>query len=112
MQLDGLHHVTAITGDAPRNVDYYTRVFLRGKEESVRADVGDLYQSGVVVNIGEFHDAVTKGDCANPTVAPSVRSNLTAILGREAAYRGVELTLADLIKEGKKLEPDLKGLKT
>jgi myo-inositol 2-dehydrogenase/D-chiro-inositol 1-dehydrogenase len=94
------------------DVDYYTRVFLRGKEESVRADVGDLYQSGVVVNINEFYDAVTKGDCSNPTVAPSVRSNLTAILGREAAYRGVELTLAELIKEGKKLEPDLKGLKS
>ena len=64
-----------------------------------------------MVNINEFHDAVTKGDCSNPTVVPSVRSNLTAILGREAAYRREELTLAALLKEGKKLEPNLKGLK-
>jgi glyoxalase family protein len=26
MRLDGIHHITAITGDAPRNVDFYTRV--------------------------------------------------------------------------------------
>jgi hypothetical protein len=44
-------------------------------------------------------------------VAPSVRSNLTAILGREAAYRGGELTFAELLREGKKLEPDLRGVK-
>jgi len=24
MRLDGIHHVTCITGDAPRNVDFYT----------------------------------------------------------------------------------------
>lgn len=26
MQLHGIHHVTAITGDAPGNVDFYARV--------------------------------------------------------------------------------------
>jgi glyoxalase family protein len=26
VQLEGVHHITAITGDAPRNVDFYTRV--------------------------------------------------------------------------------------
>ena len=76
------------------------------------AKVGDLFHTGTVVNINEFHDAILKGDCSNPTVAPSVRSNLTAILGREAAYRRKELTLAHLLKEGKKLEPNLKGLKS
>jgi predicted dehydrogenase len=93
------------------DADYYTGVTLRGPETAVRATVGDLYQSGTVVNINEFHDAILKGDCSNPTVVPSVRSNLTAVLGREAAYRRQELTLAALLKEGKKLEPNLKGLK-
>ena len=93
------------------DADYYTGVVMRGPEAAVRATVGDLYTSGVVVNINEFHDAIIKGDCSNPTVVPSVRSNLTAILGREAAYRRGELTLAALLKEGKKLEPNLKGLK-
>ena len=93
------------------DADYYTGVMLRGPETAVRATVGDLYMTGTVVNINEFHAAILKGDCSNPTVLPSVRSNLTAILGREAAYRQDELTLAALLKEGKKLEPDLKGLK-
>src|SRR5512137_21288 len=93
------------------DADYYTGVTLRGPETAVRATVGDLYMTGTVVNINEFHAAILKGDCSNPTVAPSVRSNLTAILGREAAYRREELTLPALLKEGKKLEPNLEGLK-
>jgi glyoxalase family protein len=26
MQLEGIHHISAITGDARRNVDFYTRI--------------------------------------------------------------------------------------
>jgi catechol 2,3-dioxygenase-like lactoylglutathione lyase family enzyme len=26
MNLEGIHHITMITGDAPGNVDFYTRV--------------------------------------------------------------------------------------
>jgi myo-inositol 2-dehydrogenase / D-chiro-inositol 1-dehydrogenase len=91
--------------------DYYTGVLMRGKESAVRGEVGDLYKTGTQTNIAEFYEAVTKGDCSNPTVVPSVRSNLTAVLGREAAYRRTELTLKSLLKQGKKLEPNLKGLK-
>jgi glyoxalase family protein len=29
MRLDGIHHITAITGDAARNVDFYTRILGR-----------------------------------------------------------------------------------
>jgi myo-inositol 2-dehydrogenase / D-chiro-inositol 1-dehydrogenase len=93
------------------DADYYTGVTVRGPETAVRAAVGDLYTSGVVVNINEFYEAVVKGDCSNRTVVPSVRSNLTAVLGREAAYRRDELSLEALLKEGKKLEPNLKGLR-
>jgi myo-inositol 2-dehydrogenase/D-chiro-inositol 1-dehydrogenase len=93
------------------DLDYYTGVLVRGKETAVRANVEDLYTSGAVANIHHFYDAILKGDCSNPTVVPSVRSTLTAVLGREAAYRQTELSLADLIKEGKKLEPNLAGCK-
>lgn len=93
-------------------MDYFSGVLMRGKDTVVREKVDDLYSSGAVININEFYDAIVKGDCSNPTVVPSVRSNLTAILGREAAYRKTELTLEGLIKEGKKLEPDLTGCKS
>lgn len=45
-----------------------------------------------------------------PTVAPSVRSNLTSVLGRTAAYRGELVTWEEILRSGDKLEPDLQGL--
>jgi glyoxalase family protein len=44
MNLDGIHHITAITGDAPRNVDFYTRVLgLRLTAKSVNQDDPGVY---------------------------------------------------------------------
>ena len=44
MKLDGIHHITAITGDAPRNVDFYTRVMgLRLVAKSVNQDEPTVY---------------------------------------------------------------------
>jgi glyoxalase family protein len=44
MALEGLHHVTAITGDAPRNVDFYARVLgLRLVKKTVNFDQPDVY---------------------------------------------------------------------
>jgi glyoxalase family protein len=44
MQLEGLHHITAITGDAPRNVDFYTRVLgLRLTAKTVNQDDPSVY---------------------------------------------------------------------
>jgi glyoxalase family protein len=44
MKLEGLHHVTAITGDAPGNVDFYSRVLgLRMVKKTVNFDQPDVY---------------------------------------------------------------------
>jgi len=44
MRLDGLHHITAITGDARRNVDFYTRVLgLRMIAKTVNQDDPSVY---------------------------------------------------------------------
>jgi glyoxalase family protein len=44
MQLEGIHHISAITGDAPRNVDFYTRVLgLRLTAKSVNQDDPGVY---------------------------------------------------------------------
>jgi glyoxalase family protein len=44
MKLEGIHHVTAITGDAPRNVDFYVRVLgLRLIKKSVNQDDPTVY---------------------------------------------------------------------
>ena len=44
MQLEGVHHVTLITADAPRNVDFYTRVLgLRLVKKTVNQDDPTVY---------------------------------------------------------------------
>src|SRR5919112_4836967 len=44
MKLDGIHHVTCITGDAPRNVDFYVRVLgLRMVKRTVNQDDPTVY---------------------------------------------------------------------
>src|SRR4051812_50139420 len=44
MKLEGLHHITAITGDAPRNVDFYARVLgLRMVKRTVNQDDPTVY---------------------------------------------------------------------
>src|SRR3954464_3480834 len=44
MELEGIHHITAITGDAPRNVDFYARLLgLRLLKKSVNQDDPTVY---------------------------------------------------------------------
>src|SRR3954451_7446738 len=44
MQLQGIHHISAITGDAARNVDFYTRVLgLRLVAKTVNQDDPGVY---------------------------------------------------------------------
>jgi glyoxalase family protein len=44
MALEGLHHITAITAHAPRNVDFYARVLgLRLVKKTVNFDQPDVY---------------------------------------------------------------------
>jgi glyoxalase family protein len=44
MRLEGIHHVTCVTGDAPGNVDFYTRVLgLRMVKKTVNQDDPTVY---------------------------------------------------------------------
>jgi glyoxalase family protein len=44
MKLEGIHHITAITADAPQNVDFYTRVLgLRLVKKTVNQDDPTVY---------------------------------------------------------------------
>ncbi len=44
MKLEGIHHVTCITGDAPRNVDFYARLLgLRLVKKTVNQDDPTVY---------------------------------------------------------------------
>jgi myo-inositol 2-dehydrogenase/D-chiro-inositol 1-dehydrogenase len=90
---------------------YSGKVTFRSTEDAFNGDTPNLYADGAIRNIATFHRNVTSGDHSNPTVAPSVRSNLVTILGRTAAYRNREVTWDEIIKANEKLEADLRGLK-
>lgn len=90
---------------------YFGKVTVKTTDYYNSAEVGNLYADGVVGNIKTFYENVTQGNYANLTVAPSVRSNLTTILGRTAAYKNEVVTWDQMLKRKEKFAPDLKGLK-
>ena len=92
---------------------YTSRVRILGNRTGWRGgDVVELYPRGAERNIDTFYKAITAGDYTNPTLEPSINATLTTILGREAARRRTKLTLDEVLKENRRLEPDLSGLKT
>ncbi|WP_414660316.1 Gfo/Idh/MocA family protein [Horticoccus sp. 23ND18S-11] len=87
-------------------------VLIRGAGDTFYrgGKTGGIYKEGAVANIRAFHAAVQKQDVTNATVAPSVTSNLVAIMGRTAAYEKRTVTWAELVASKKVLQPELFGL--
>ena len=90
---------------------YAGEVTIKGKTPYAGGRDGMLYTTGAVRNIATFHDQVTSGKFNYSTIAPSVRSNLTTILGRTAAYKKAEFTWDELMRSEERLVPNLAGLK-
>jgi glyoxalase family protein len=67
MKLDGIHHITCITADAPGNVDFYARLLgMRFVKKTVNFDAPDVYHlyygdergsPGSILTFFEFPDA-------------------------------------------------------
>jgi hypothetical protein len=64
-----------------------------------------------VRNIASFHQQITEGKFANETVRMAIDSCLATILGREACVRKGRMSMEEMLKENKRLEVDLSGLK-
>ena len=90
---------------------YGGNVMIRAQEPLPWRQDARIYKDGVVTNIATFHKNITGGHFDNPTVTPSVLSNLVTILGREAAYEGRSVSWEEVAKDTKRIEPDLSGLK-
>ena len=98
-------------GTAHTQYGGWVGIRARGGKSYKGGATGPIFQQGAVTNMKTFHQCIAAGDCANPTVAPSVRSNLTCVLARDAAYQNALVTFADLLKANKKLDGKLEGLK-
>ena len=85
---------------------YSGKSWVRSREDAFEGSSSD----GVVVNIATFHRNIVEGQYENATVSASVRSNLTTILGRTAAYRKTEVTWDEVIKANEKWEFDTRGM--
>lgn len=91
--------------------EYGGQVIIRGENFYRGGKSPGIYQEGAVANIATFYNDITTGNFKNPTVEPSVRSNLITILGRTAAYERRKVTWAEIVNSNQKLEANLKGLK-
>ncbi len=93
--------------------EYGGQVILRSDKDNFYrgGSSPNIYADGAIANIATFHKDITESNYANPTVEPSVRSNLVTILGRTAAYEKRVVTWDELIKDKTKLDPNLKGAK-
>ena len=90
---------------------YFGEVTIRGRLPYRGGKIPSLYADGAISNIAAFHDSMSRGDFSNPTVAPSVRSNLTTILGRTAAWRHARVGWDEMMEAGEQLKADLSGLR-
>lgn len=91
--------------------EYGEQVLIRGEGFYRGGRTSGIYQQGAVRNIATFHSNISEGRFDNPTVKPSVRSNLVSILGRNAAYQGKTLKWQDLLDSREVLHADLDGLR-
>lgn len=89
MQLHGLHHVTAVTGNAPNNLDFYTRVLgLRLVKKSVNQDDTSAYHLFYADKLGSPGTDMTFFDW--PQTGPdqrgtdSIINTMFRVNGREA----------------------------
>lgn len=101
--------VQGVTGFA--QIGYGGKAFCRSAADAFEGEVPNLYEAGASRNIAKFHTCVVTGNCANDTVRRSIDGALATILGREAGRRRAALTMAELIQQNQRLEPNLKGLK-
>ncbi len=107
------HLIVNVYGTEGRvNTKYGGREIIMGKNFYAGGTTGGLYKEGVVSNIATFHKQVTTGDFQNPTVEPSVQSNLIAIMGRTAAFKRKLITWDDIKGCNEKLDAKLDGLKS
>ena len=91
--------------------EYGGQVLIRGEQFYRGGKTTDIYREGAAANIAAFHEAIGRGDVTNPTVAPSVESNLVTLLGRTAAYDNRLVTWEQLLADGRRLSPKLEGLR-
>ena len=98
---------------ATAHLQYGGKNYVRtgDKNQHYSGTCGPLFEQGAVRNIADLYDNILNGKFDNLTAQRAVDGHLACILGREAAARKCVLTMDELIKENKRIEANLEGLK-
>lgn len=107
--LKGFHdmciRVYGTNGTVDSHYNSYVRIAGDTKWDGTEKD--DTFTGGAVINIKNFVESVRTGKPLN-NVAESVRSNLTSVLGRMAAYRGGTVSWDEMMRSNERLDARLK----
>ncbi|MFN7992639.1 MAG: Gfo/Idh/MocA family oxidoreductase [Bryobacteraceae bacterium] len=82
-------------------------VRITGENAWHGADKDDTFRQGAINNVKHFIDSIQAGKPLN-NAEQAVESNLTAILGRTAAYRNTTVTWEEMMRSEEKLVANLK----
>lgn len=110
--LKGFHDMCVRLYGSEGTVDthYGGEVWIRNGEKWDGGSTDRIFQEGAINNIKDFWSSIDTAKYLDNT-AESVRSNLTAILGRIAAYEGRVVTWDEMLKAADKLDGKLQGLR-
>ncbi len=106
MRLDGIHHVTCITGDAPQNVDFYTRVLgLRLVKKSVNQDDPTVYHLFYADEGGHAGSDITFFEYPNARPGQAGDGMVHTVVWRVGSADALEFWADRLGAEGHIVEP-------
>jgi glyoxalase family protein len=101
MRLNGIHHVTAITADAPRNVDFYARVLgLRLVKKTVNFDAPDFYHLYFGDELGNPGSVLTFFEFPGAAPGSAGAGMVHRIVWRVGSERGLDFWSGRLEEEG------------
>src|SRR4051812_10228167 len=112
MQLNGIHHITAITGDARRNVDYYTRVLgLRLTAKTVNQDDPSVYHLFYGDELARPGADLTFFEYPFAKPGRAGAGMVHRIVWRVGSERALDFWADRLAAEGTEVERDDRGLR-
>ena len=101
MNLEGIHHITAITGDAPRNVDFYTRVLgLRLAAKTVNQDDPTVYHLFYASETGQAGSDITFFEYPNAIPGRAGAGMVHRIVHRVGSGAALDFWVERLEREG------------
>ncbi len=107
--LKGFHDMCIRLYGADGTVDahYGGSVRITGDTKWDGAEKDDTFTGGAVTNVKDFVASIRSGNYLN-NASVSAKSNLTAILGRMAAYRESVVTWDEMMRSGERYEANLR----